>query len=147
MSFLGELHRAAHGDFAERDIDEARADGFADENARIAERATAIKADAYISADPARLAAALALAPTTMSIEDIRSRVSGVVDREALAARVAEKWAPRPEAAADPLGAADQTGKPDTAQAWSKMIGSQHAGDGAVASGGPFEPHPSAFRE
>jgi hypothetical protein len=153
MSFLTQVYHAAHSDFpdaptaASPDLKAARAEGFAAENARVAERTATIRADRFISVDPARLAAALALAPTSMSIADIKERVHGVVDRDALAAKVAEMWAPRAEGAADPLAAADQTGKPVADSGWSKVIAKQNAGDGAVASGGPFDPHPSSFAE
>lgn len=165
MSFLSRMHRAAHGDLAGYglpaeatgpDLDAARAEGFAAENARIAERAAAIRADRFTATDPARLAAALALAPSRMSIAEIKTRVAGVFDPQTLTAKVAAMWAPRPEGDPDPFAAADQTGKPDAQAGWSRAIAAaqpDHAvtapspAGQAVASGGPHSPHRSAFQE
>ena len=159
MSFLSRMHSAAHGDLADYrlpikaagpDIEAARAAGYAAETARIAERVATIRSDQHIAADPARLAAALALAPSSMSIADIKAKVAGVFDPQALAAAVAEKWAPRAAGEPDPLAATDQTGRPDAGRSWSAVIAAQAettapTGGKAVASGGPHPVHPSAF--
>lgn len=143
MSLLARLYHAEHGDLTDYamppdavgpDLEAARAAGFAAETTRIAERVAAIRADHHIAADPARLAAALALAPTTMSIADIKSRVAGVFDQQALAAQVAAKWAPRPQGEADPLAASDQPGTAGAGTGWSAAVAHANAalGSGAV---------------
>lgn len=62
-----------------------------------------------------------------------------------LQAANAKKFAPREQSVSDPFAVTDQTGKPAADSGWSRVIAKQNAGDGAVASGGPFEPHPSSF--
>lgn len=146
MSFLARVHRATRSSLADYpdpdsalacdDHEAARAEGFAAENARIAERVTAIRADRFIADNPARLAAALALAPASISIAEIKTRVAGVFDPQTLAA-------------------ADQTGSHDAAESWSRVIAAAQPEDTttpsvsgvAVASGGPFPAHPSANLE
>lgn len=96
-----------------------------------------------LDSDLAETTMPASLAPTTKAIKTSMSDV----DRQALAAKVTDKWAPRPEAAADPLAAADQTGRPASDGGWSKAVAAIPDTGGAVASGGPFEPHPSIFQE
>lgn len=127
-----------------------------------AERFQAVRADRRLAGNAALRDLALQAAerePASKNAANIVAETLATWAREPtpaeradLAARVAARATLRSSSDPDPLAAAEQTGRPDAGRSWSAVIAAQAdamapAAGTAIASGGPFPAHPSAFQE